>query len=241
MTDSSEPQKPSARLFGGNRAQAYEERVRQVVPGYDALHDLSYLHLNRRIGRAGHFLIAGCGSGHDVISLARDCPERHFTAFDPSPDMVEMARCNIEAAAITPRCHLLEGTIDDVANDHTFDAATLMLVMHFVPDTDGPDGKAHLLNALSQRLKPGAPLVFAEALADRSSNHFEDDLNLWRQSMLLSGMNPVEEEKGFHKIVSRMPLIGEDRLRHLLETAGFNAPELFYQAHLIHGWVVTKQ
>jgi len=241
MTNQTNTSETSKKLFGGKRASAYEARVRQVVPGYDALHDLSYLLLNRAVGDGGHVLIAGCGSGNDLLSLARECPNRTFTAFDPSPDMMDLATETVNTAKLTNRCQLLTGTIDNIREDAQFDAATLMLVMHFVPDIDGPTGKRHLLKSISSRLKPGAPFVFAEALADRASVSFAADLDLWRQSMRLAGMDPDEEAKGFKKIVSQMPLIGEPRLRELLNAAEFGEPELFYREHLIHGWLVRKR
>ena len=133
----------SAKLFGSKRANAYEHRVRQVVPGYDALHDLSLLNLNREIGPGGHVLIAGCGSGNDILSLSRECPKRRFTAFDPSADMMEIAKARTAEAQLADVSQLLVGTIDDVQPDTHFDAATLMLVMHFIPDQDGQNGKTH--------------------------------------------------------------------------------------------------
>lgn len=240
MTEEIKPHKSSQKLFSGTRASAYEDRVRQVVPGYEALHDLSYLHLNHVVGDRGDFLIAGCGTGNDLLSLARNCPDRHFIAFDPSSDMMNTTRENVDKANLSKQCQLLTGTIDDVVSGPQFDAATLMLVMHFIADIDGPNGKQHLLDGISERLKPGAPFVFAEAMADRTSPFFEAELDLWRQSMRLAGMDPDEEEKGFKKIVSQMPLIGEDRMRELLDSAGFGAPELFFRAHLIHGWIAKK-
>lgn len=231
----------SNKLFDAKRASSYEDRVRQVVPGYEALHDLCYLLLNQQIGSGGHILVAGCGSGTDVLSLARECPERTFTAFDPSPDMVEMAKVRISEAALIDKTHLINGTIDEIDSGSAFDAAILMLVLHFVPDQDGPLGKAHLLRAIGDHLKPSSPLFFAEALADRSNPDFDTDMDLWRQIMRLAGMDPVAEEKGFKKIVSQMPLIGEGRLKELLDQAGFNSPKLFYKAHMIHGWVAIRR
>ena len=231
----------SIKLFDAKRAVSYEQRVRQVVPGYDALHDLGYLLLNRKIGSGGNVLVAGCGSGTDLVSLARDCPGRRFTAFDPSPEMIELAQQQITKAGLEGRTELITGTIDDLVGDVKFDAATLMLVLHFIPDQPGPSGKAHLLDTLARRLKPGAPLLLSAAVADRSNASFEADLDLWRQIMRLAGMDAADEEKGFQKIVSQMPLIGENRLNQLLDQTGFQSLELFYKAHLIHGWMAIKR
>lgn len=232
--------KPATHLFDQKRATYYEDRVRQVVPGYDALHDLSLLMFNREIGNAGHFLIAGCGSGSELSSLSRQSPDRTFNAFDPSSDMIDMARARVETENISNSIDFSTGTIDNILSNQKFDAATLMLVLHFIVDDESTKGKSHLLRGISDRLKPGAPLIFAEALADRATPHFDSDMNLWRQHLLLKGMNPTDEAKGFKKIVSQMALINEDRLNELLKQSGFTPAQNFYRAHMIHGWITRK-
>ncbi|MNH01657.1 hypothetical protein D3C79_608800 [compost metagenome] len=50
--------------FAGEGAQAYDERIPLLVPGYELLHQLSAAQLMTRLGQSARVLLVGVGPGH---------------------------------------------------------------------------------------------------------------------------------------------------------------------------------
>ena len=83
-------------------------------------------------------------------------PSWTFTAVDPAPAMLELARDKVRCFELTERVRFVEGTIEDVDETHLYDAATFMLVLHFIEDDAV---KLQQLKSIRKRLKSGAPFV----------------------------------------------------------------------------------
>lgn len=149
----------SKRHYNDKRAANYDVIIRKAIPGYATLHDISRVLLETEVGDTAELLIAGCGTGTELGLYADECPGWHFTGVDPSAGMLDIARDRINHM---DRIKLVEGYVSDLPNKPTFDAATLILVMHFLSDDENAPGggKAGVLSQIAQRLKPGAPLIF---------------------------------------------------------------------------------
>lgn len=227
----------SARHFDDRRAQVYDGLIRQVVPGYEVLHRLVAVLLGGELGGGAHLLIAGVGTGAEIANLASDRPGWRFTGFDLSADMLGAARRRVDAAGWGERVDLLRGGVDAVP-DTAFDAATLVLVLHFLPD-DGT--KQAMLSGLAKRLKPGAPLVLADLHGARGTAEFDRLMATWRAWQLDAGIPEPDVDKGFAHIVKDIHFVPEERLAAMLETAGFGRPERFWGGLLFGGWVAYRQ
>ena len=226
--------------FDDERARTYEERIVQIIPGYDVLHDLAHLILGHETAEDAHILVVGAGTGKDIVSLARDCPGRRFTGVDPSPEMLALARSRIEAEGLAGRVTLHQGFVHDLPPDQVFDAATCILVMQFLPDVPGEDGKSFLLRNIARRLKPDAPLILGDGFGDPEDPAFLRFIEVWRKWKLHAGMASADEEKGFEQVLSKIPFVPEGRVHGLLAEAGFGGVQGFYRGLMVGAWIAWK-
>jgi len=225
--------------FDDQKAEAYDRVIRQVVPGYDVLHEMIRVLLNRYVlGTNANLLSVGCGTGVELMTLGDEFPNWSITGVEPAQAMAAVAQANIEIQQLSDRCEVVTGYVDDLDADRRFDAATLILVMHFLPD-DG--SKEALLRSIAQRLNPGAPLVVADLHAEVQGSRFKRFLDVWRDWQLHQGMPEHIVDRGFDHVVRDIQFIGEDRIMELLHDAGFKTVEPFYGAFLFGGWIAWKE
>jgi tRNA (cmo5U34)-methyltransferase len=232
-----EPTFDSALHFDDKRAAVYDQLIRQVVPGYDVLHRLIRLQLHALLGAEAHVLVPGAGTGMEIVTLGATRPNWRFTAIDPSPGMLEAARERIGRAGLGGHATFHQGTVDGLAQAPLFDAACLVLVLHFVPD-DG--AKTLLLRAVGERLRPGAPLILADLFGEPESVPFRRLMAVWHDWQLDAGIEPEDVEKGFRHVVKDIHFVTENRLAELLAGAGFTAPEPFFRTLHFGGWMAMK-
>jgi len=237
MIDKQPPNKASHGRYTKKMADVYDGMIRKVVPGYDVLHDLSRLILNRELKDEADLLVVGAGTGHEVIELSQAQQGWRVTGIEPSQSMCEVAEERIEHAELVNRAKVICGFAHDLPSEPQYDAALLMLVMHFVAD-DG--GKGNLLHSIAERLKPSAPLVLADLNCDPNSLRFERYSDLWGDWQRHAGMPPEQVKKGFDTMIKEIHFIPEERTRELLRDAGFRRIEPFYSALMFGGWIAYK-
>ncbi len=119
----------------GIPAEEYENLARKFIPGYDGLYSLAEVLLAESLPAKAHILVIGAGGGKEVVTFGKAFPDANFTGVDPSKKMLGVARELVEKANLQSRVSLIRGTISDL-DETRFDAATAMLVMHFLPDDD---------------------------------------------------------------------------------------------------------
>ena len=225
--------------FDDQKAEAYDRVIRQVVPGYDVLHEMIKVVLDHYVEKTkAHLLSVGCGTGVELVTMGEEFPNWSFTGVEPASAMASVAQANVEIQQLSDRCKVIEGYVDDLDGDMQFDAASLILVMHFVPD-DG--SKEVLLRSIAQRLKPGAPLILADLHSDTEGERFKKFLDVWRDWQLHKGMPEHIVDRGFEHVVRDIQFINEERILELLHSAGFKTIEPFYGAFLFGGWIAWKE
>lgn len=138
------------------KAATYASDARSMVPGYDAIFDMAIVMLSQRVPEQCKLLVVGAGGGNDLIAFGTAFPRWGITGVDPSPEMLSIARARVEEQGIGDRVETVCGKVEDISAERRFDAATCVLVMHFIED-DG--SKLELLKELGKRLNPGAPLI----------------------------------------------------------------------------------
>lgn len=228
----------SARHFDADRAAAYDRRVREAIPGYEALHFLSCMSVAEATGGHGRVLVVGAGTGAECIALAQSCPALQLVGVDPSAEMLGLAEQKVAEHGLTARVRLYPAKVGDLPAFEPFDAATLLLVMHFLPD-DG--AKQALLADVARHLKPGAPLVLADLFGDWDDPWQQQLKTMWRHLQLAAGIPEVEVEKGFRHVHRDIHPVTEARLAELMDQAGFEAPRPFFRALCFGGWVARRK
>lgn len=128
------------------------------------------------------------------------------------------------------------GFTDELPESELYDAATLILVMHFLPD-DGT--KLALLQSIAKRLKQGAAFILADLHGDKDSKRFQYFMAAWRLYQLNNvGVSSVEDyQENFQHRVKAIQFVPGARIIELLQTAGFNDIEQFSSAYLLGGWI----
>ena len=153
-------QAASAAKFDTSRAAEYETQSRIALAGYDACHELAACLLAASLDAGPKSVLIGGagGTGQEILATARLRPQWTFTAADPSAPMLDQTMDRIAAAGLSAQVRAAPCAVEDLPAGTVFDAATLIGVLHHIPDDAD---KLRLLQALSARLAPGAPFILA--------------------------------------------------------------------------------
>lgn len=226
------------RIYAAERAQVYDRRIRAAIPGYEALHQLACMVVAETTGGQGRVLVAGAGTGAECVALGQACPALHVVGIDPAGDMLDVAGRKVAEHGLTERVRLYPGKVADLPTFEPFDAATLLLVLHFLPD-DG--AKLELLRDLAKHLKPGAPLVLADLFGPAWNDPWQAELRTyWRHLQRAAGLSPDAIGKGFEHVDRDIHPVTEQRLGELMAEAGFAPPQRFFQALCFGAWVARR-
>jgi tRNA (cmo5U34)-methyltransferase len=224
--------------FTAEHARNYDAGIRVSGLGYELLHDLTGAFLGSLLGAEADLLIVGAGTGEEIVQLGARYPGWRFTGVDPSPEMLAVAQQRLAEAGLAERTTLHVGVVDDLPTTSRFDAATLLLVMHFLPD-DG--AKLALLRAIASRLHPGAPLILADLHAQLDSPEDTRRWQAWDERQRTHGIAAANREEMFRQLPRFVHFVPEARIQALLSEAGFTPGERFFQALLFGGWIARRR
>lgn len=229
----------SAAKFDASRAGEYAMQSRIALAGYDACHEVAACLLSATLGHGGsaNILVAGAGgTAQEILAAARLQDNWRFTAVDPSPSMMDLARASVTDAGLAGRVDFHLSTVDELPKGPAFDAATLIGVLHHVP---GRDQKAALLRSIARRMKPGAPLI----LAGNRNAYASKPLFLaaWGERWRMHDASDAEVSAKLGKILQGAdPPASDAVIAELLSEAGFNAPDQFFSSLFWGGWIAFR-
>ncbi len=223
--------------FGNEEAVVYDDLIRGKIPGYDAMHDMARLILKNSVPEEAKVLIVGAGTGTETVALLESSPAWRITAVDPSEAMLATAAEKISRKGFGARIHLHTGYVADVDSDPLFDAATSILVMHFIPDNGE---KEAYLKEISKRLKKGGKMILVDVGGDNESDRYHKVIEVWKNFQKEKRSDPENVDKDFEHIVNDVYPVTEERTMELLGRCGFGEVERFYEALVFKGYVATK-
>lgn len=232
-------QSTSAKKFDTARANEYAQQSRIALAGYDACHDLAACMLAASLGqsRSAKVLVVGAGgTAQEIIAMGALEPGWTFTAVDPSAPMLEAATQQLQANDLLHRTQVHLGQVEDLPEDESFDAATLIGVLHHLP---GDAAKQQILRAVQARLKPGAPLIVA-------GNHYAYAsqpllLEAWGQRWRQQGASAQEVQAKLGKILQGAdPPHSEAAVQQLLRDSGFGDATRFFSSLFWGAWLTCK-
>jgi tRNA (cmo5U34)-methyltransferase len=211
----------------------YERLQSQVIPGYSSLARLSVALLAASplaSAQAAEVLVAGCGTGSELLEAVAQRPDWALTALDPSAEMLAEARQRLDGqASIQWQQSTAEALVDQPGMAGRFAGALSVLVLQSLPD-DG--SKLAFLTALARCLQPGAQLVLVD-LMQTSLPSLEGQLDAaWSGFQRASGLDATTQE-GLHPI-------GLARLTSLVNAAGFGDPARIFQALGFEGFLLQR-
>ena len=223
--------------FDRERASEYDLDIRKAIPGYEALHYMAQVLLQNCLDDSARLLIVGSGTGIELINYSQENPNWMLTGVDPSGEMMAIAKSELESKGLMKQVSLHTGYLESLPETETVDAATLLLVMHFLAD-DG--SKLELLKNIAQRMKSGGRLVLADLYGDQSAHCFSQFIQAW-QAFYFSRLNEEARariESKFQTLIENsIYFVPETRIIELLQVAGFERISKFYNAFLFGGWI----
>ncbi len=222
--------------FDAEYGAQYDTLIRQVVPGYDDLH-LSVLAVFSTLPEAAEVLVVGIGSGAELVTLGRGGRGWRITGVEPSEQMIAIATERVRRAAVNGRVRIHHGYVDGLPPEPAFDAATLVCVLHFLPD-DG--AKLGLLRAIAERLRPGATFVLVDGYGAPGTDEFARMWNGWMALIPLKGLAGADLDDYRRQVEEGVHFIPGERVAELLGQAGFTAVRQFYRGFVFGGWVATR-
>lgn len=248
---------PGARGDGGPGAtpaavdlgdDSYDRIVPCLIPGYTSLARLgvALLAASAQASAVGAaVLVAGCGSGAELLEARAQRPDWRLTGLDPSAAMLALARQRLgDASGVDWHC----GTVESLGEQARFDGALAVLVLQALPD-DG--SKLAFLSALARSLRPGAQVVLVDLMqAERSP--LQEQLRQARSGFQrASGLQlpaggagaeaPTITAQTVRALTSGLHPIGLSRLTALVAAAGFGDPAPVFQALDVEGFLLQRR
>lgn len=220
-----------ATMFAGQDAEAYGGKIRQRVPGYEALHEVAAAWLATVLPAEARILVVGAGDGEDLIRLAAAGPAWRLSGVEPAPGMLAVARRRIEEEGLASRVTTHEGYVSDLPAEPAYDAAVVILVSHFIPD----DGQREaFFREVRRRLTSNARLICADLLqapAEVATAGFA-----W---MSLRGLSVEALAAVRNRLAIEFHLLEPARLHAILGATGFGPAVPLYQA-LAYAMIATE-
>lgn len=223
--------------FNGEFSNEYDDIAHEIIPAYHSLYELAQHLLRDKLGKDPKILVAGAGTGKEIIDWSQHNPDWSFTGFDPAEPMLSIARKKVAAAFLENRISLVQGLITDITEEK-FDAATSILVMHFLPD-DGT--KLNFLKGISDKLNPGAPIVLVDVEGKIGSDEYNTLSAAWKNQQIFKRDDVDKVNEEFELREKEVHFIPQNRIESLLEEGGFIKIHKFFKAYLFGGYIAEKK
>ncbi len=236
MENKTTSDKPVSVFFNKNNSASYDERHQRMAPITDNLHFLIGLIL-KNFPTDANILCVGVGTGAEIIKLAEDHPSWRFTGIDPSADMLDVCRTQLEKNGMASRVELFRGYLAEFSGTGTFDAVLCLFVTQFVKDSHE---RQKLFDSMAERIKPKGYLINAELSNDMSSPQFHDLLDKWKTLQLATGSTEEQVAKILQAWQEHVSILPPASIESFLHQSGFSMPIQFFQSFLLHAWYSQK-
>lgn len=256
-----DPARYGAFVYDKDRAFRYGQRVRKIIPGYEALHELAVARMSSAFGdRPIRVLVVGAGSGAEVLTLARGVHQgliasgSQVVAVEPSLAMRRSGSAAVRKALravnesgkelpLEWRTEYLADTVEAVSRGELrgkFDVVTVMLTLHFLP----LEAKEILLGEVRKLVRSDGLVLVADIApetieTERSTGRGEYPdwmLGDWVRRLILLGASPSAAHESGRHVREDMPWISAKMEVELLESAGFTEVTPFFRSLSVHGW-----
>lgn len=218
----------------------YDLTVQQLIPGYASLARLSVALLAASpLGSpsGASVLVAGCGTGAELVEAQAQRPDWQLWAIDPSNEMLQAAKARLGDSSSAVDWQ--QTTVEALDADSRFCGALSVLVLQSLPD-DG--SKLAFLTALARSLEPGGQLVLVDLMAPERSPLQSQVQAAWLGFQRASGLRGLDTDGAdLEPLTQGLHPIGEARLTALVNAAGFGDPARVFQALGYEGFLLQRR
>ncbi|NMG06127.1 class I SAM-dependent methyltransferase [Brasilonema sp. UFV-L1] len=215
----------------------YDNLAQIALPGYEAMHTMALSCLKAHLSEIASLLIVGAGTGKELVKFGQGNLQWQMLGVDPSANMLSIAQEKIQQHNLSQRVQLFQGYTYDLPTTPLYDAATCILVMHFLPD-DG--SKLALLQSIAQRLKSSAPFILVDLFGEKGTRELEQMVPILKAYWQEMGMKLEQIELSLLTVNTSVYPIAEAKELELLRQAGFGNMIRFYTGLWCGGWVAIK-
>ena len=223
--------------FEGNYGRQYNDRIRSLIPGYDAILEIGAATLAARCPQAQTALVVGPGSGQELSGLLWALPRAQLTLVEPSEQMRLLCSAEIERLAAGDRVHWGPEQLQDEPPPAPgrFDAVICHHVLHVLP----PAQQRQLLDQLAAQLAPGGVL-----LVSSYSEPAAPDIEPWRAIATARFRGLGLDEPSVNEVLAsrntKVFPLDPQRLERRLLAAGLEPPTQLLQALCNRLWVSRR-
>jgi len=218
-------------------ADEYEQMARLALPGYEVMHTFVLACLRSCLPKLANLLVVGAGGGTELVRLGQSNPQWQLLGVDPSEKMLAIAQQKIAQHQLSERISLIQGYVQDLPTDTLYDAATSILVMHFIPDEEG---KLAFLQGIAQRLKISAPVILVDVFGTKGSSELEKTIATVQAYWEETGFPSDKQNQLLENFNNGVYPISETKILALLQQAGFSSVIRFYTGLWVGGWIGFK-
>ncbi|MBV6624829.1 MAG: class I SAM-dependent methyltransferase [Rivularia sp. (in: Bacteria)] len=216
----------------------YDDMALLVLPGYEAMHQMVLACLQANLSDEANLLVVGAGTGKELIGFGKGSSKWQVLGVDPSENMLNVAKNKIQQYGLSERVKLFQGYTNDLPDTQVYDAATSILVMHFIPD-DG--SKLAFLQNIVNRMKSSGVFILADVFGEKGTDDFQEMISLVKQFWQKMGISQAKKAEILETMEKAVYPISEYRVLELLKEAGFGKVIRFYTGLWVGGWMaVTK-
>ncbi|MEM6755115.1 MAG: class I SAM-dependent methyltransferase [Cyanobacteria bacterium P01_C01_bin.38] len=215
----------------------YDNMARLALPGYDAMHQMTLACLEAKLPNEANLLVVGAGTGMELVRFGKGNSKWQFLGVDPSENMLAIAKDKIQQHGLSEQVKLFQGYTNDLPDTSIYDAATSILVMHFIPD-DGR--KLAFLESISQRMKSSSTFILVDIFGEKGTDDFKDMISLMKKFWEEAGISEAKTAEILETMEKGVYPISEARVLELLQQAGFGKVIRFYTGLWVGGWMAVK-
>lgn len=228
--------KNELRAVFDQQAAGYDEQQQRLGPAFKGLYFLLEATF-ADLADDARILCVGLGTGAELELLALRFPHWHFTAVEPSAEMLKLCQRRAEQGGFSGRCDFHEGYLESMPSVEPYDAATCFLVSQFFTDSEA---RIQFFKSIAARLKRGGLLASADLSAESGALNDDSLLRVWL-NMLFSLQVPAgASERIMAGWAGNVAILPPAELASIISDGGFGAPVQIYQAGLLHAWCAKR-
>lgn len=223
--------------FDGDYGRQYNERIRTLIPAYEANLEIAAAALAALTPSARTALVVGPGSGMELPGILQALPDAQLTLVEPSEQMRAFCSAVIEKLAAGGRVQWGPEDLSswDDGPERLFDAVISHNVLHVL----APQHQRQLLRQLAARLAPGGALLVS-SYSEGPALDFELGLNIARARFRACGMDEATLEAVMASRNTKVFALDPQQLAQELVAAGLEPPIPLLQA-LFNGLWLSRR